>query len=93
LTQLANSVKSPVGYKPFAAAAIRHRQPPAEIEKFIDKCTSAEEKFDLFMEISQWRKAFESAKSLRDPARVTEVLARCRDAALERQCQELLAKL
>ena len=93
LSQLANSAKSPVGYKPFAAAALKHHQPPSEVEKYIDKCTSQEEKFDLFVEIAAWRKAFDCAKALRDPARTTEVLARCRDAALERQCQELLAKL
>jgi DNA-binding transcriptional regulator/RsmH inhibitor MraZ len=33
LAQLANSAKSPVGYKPFAVAAIKHRQPPSEVEK------------------------------------------------------------
>lgn len=93
LAQLANSAKSPVGYKPFAVAAIKHRQPHSEVEKYVDKCSSNEEKFDLFMEISCWRKAFDCAKTLRDPARVTDVLARCRDSALERQCQELLAKL
>lgn len=97
LSALANSAsatnRNPVGYKPFAEAALRHRQPHSEVEKYIDKCAAAEERFDLYVEISSWRKAFDCAKSLRDVARITEVLANCRDLALEKACQEALAKL
>ena len=97
LSALANSAsatnRNPVGFKPFAEAALRHRQPHGEVEKYIDKCAAAEERFDLYVEIASWRKAFDCAKALRDPVRITEVLANCRDLALEKACQEALAKL
>ena len=93
LALLANEKRSPVGYKPFAAACLAHHQPASEVEKYIDKMALAEERFDMYVDIGSWRKAFEAAKALKDPARLTEVLGACRDMALERQIQETLAKL
>lgn len=93
LAQLAQSGKSPVGYVPFAAAALRHKQPASEVERYVDKCSSAEEKYGLYMEIQAYRKAFECAKALKDEGRLAEVLAQCRDAALEKSCREALTRL
>jgi vacuolar protein sorting-associated protein 16 len=39
-----NEKRSPVGYKPFALAAIQHKQPPQLIEGYIDKITPVEDR-------------------------------------------------
>jgi hypothetical protein len=51
----------------------RNKRPNAEIEKFIEKITVQEEKYDLFVEIRSWKKAMETAVRLRDPDRLIEV--------------------
>lgn len=90
LTKLANEKKSPIGYKPFATACIKFKQPVSETEKYVDKISTPEDRFDLYMELQLWRKAFEVAAKLRDPARLTEVLRLCKDPQLERAIQEAL---
>ena len=38
---------------------LRHNQPLSEIEKYVDKMTAVEDRFDLFVELESWRKALE----------------------------------
>jgi len=63
------------------------------VEKYIDKMSTLEDKFDLFMEIESWRKAADAARVLRDVDRLKAVLGQCKDAALERQILDILSKL
>lgn len=73
LYRLANEKKSPVGYRPFAAACIKHGQPPTETEKYVEKISDAEEKYALFVELKLWRRAAEVANKLRDPYKLQDV--------------------
>ncbi|CAM9451824.1 unnamed protein product [Discosporangium mesarthrocarpum] len=65
--------KSPVGYKPFAVACMRHGQPARETEQYIDKVQQAEDRYDLYIEMGLWEKAAETATRLKDPRRIAEV--------------------
>ena len=93
LAKLAAEKKSPIGYKPFALACMKHNQPTSETERYVDKITSFEDRYELYVELSLWRKATEAASRLRDTARLTHVLRVCKDPPLERQIQEMLSKM
>lgn len=95
LAKLAAEKKPPIGYKPFALACIKHKQPVGEVEKYVDKMTAAEERYNLYSELGLWRKAFECASKIRDAqssARFQEILQGCRDEQLVRAVQEHIAK-
>ncbi len=93
LSRLANERKSPVGYAPFARVSIKYNQSSSDIERYIDKIGSLEEKFDLFVDMKDWRKAADSARTLRDGERLTAIYNQCRDPTLQRQVKDLLTKL
>ena len=96
LAKLAAEKKPPIGYKPFALACIKHKQPASEVEKYVDKITDAEDRYDLYSELGLWRKAFECAVKIRDALSLTrfqEILQRCRDEQLERAVQDFVAKM
>ncbi len=57
----------------FFILANRQKQPAAEVDKYIDKITAQEDKYELYMEVQLYRKAFDAALKLRDSARLTEV--------------------
>lgn len=51
----------------------RGNRPESDTEKYIEKITVLEDKFDLYVELKSWRKAAEVAQKLRDPYRLQEV--------------------
>jgi len=73
LTKLSNEKKSPIGYKPFALACIKYNQPKAEVERYVDRIESKEDKFDLYIDLELWSKAVDAAYRLKDPMRLQEV--------------------
>lgn len=93
LSKLSSEKKSPVGYAPFARVCIKYGQPPQETERYIEKIADTEEKFDLFVDTKDWRKAADCARNLRDGERLTAVYNQCRDPTLQRQVKDLLTKL
>jgi len=92
LYKLANERKSPIGYKAFAAACVKNGQPEAEAEKYIEKISSSEDKFDVSMELGLYKKAVDVAYRLRDISRMHQVLQSCRNSQLESQIQEMISK-
>lgn len=93
LHRYANDKKPPIGYKAFALACIKHGQPKAETERYVDKIDSKEERFDLYIDLELWGKAADVAFKLKDPLRLQEVARLSRDKAIERHIQELMDKL
>ncbi|KAL7575766.1 hypothetical protein ACA910_003096 [Epithemia clementina (nom. ined.)] len=85
--------KSPIGYAPFARAAIRGRQPSAEVFKYIDKITVAEERCDLLSEAGMWKRALEEAIRIRDMQRILNVKTRCNSPELQMQAEQALRKM
>lgn len=73
LFRFAQEKKSPVGYRPFALAALKYGASDGEIERYIDKITVLEDKYDLYLKIKVYPKACEVANKLRDPYRLQEV--------------------
>jgi hypothetical protein len=92
LEKLAVEKKSPIGFRPFALACVKYKN-MLEAEKYAEKVVDPEERFELYMDIHLWRKAFEVAVKLKDPQRLKDVKQKCRDLALEAQILEVLSKL
>jgi len=94
LRLLADSkTKSPIGYKPFARAAIKGKQNVNEVLKYIDRVTVPEEKYDLFCEASLWKNALEEAAKLRDARRILNVKTLCNSAELQMLADQMLARM
>jgi len=93
LYKFAMERKSPIGYRPFALACLKHAASDGETERYIDKITIPEDKYELYMKIKSYQKACDVANKLRDPYRLQEVGRVCQDPALERQIQDMLAKI
>jgi hypothetical protein len=86
----------------------RYGQSEEEIEKYIDRISSNEEKFEVYVQLLMWRKAAETAQKMKDlqklqqvpPLSLTAYLSPpsgqvhrcCRDPMLERQIQEMIAR-
>ena len=83
MKRYATEKKPLIGFKPFAVACIKHNQPIAEIEYYIDRIDSKEEKFDLYIDLEIWGKAVDAAYKLKDPIRLQEVGRLCKDATLQ----------
>jgi vacuolar protein sorting-associated protein 16 len=65
--------KSPIGFKPFAKAAIRGRLNSSEVLKYIEKVSIPIERYDLFCEAEQWHRALDEARSMKDIRRLLNV--------------------
>ena len=85
--------KPPIGFKPFARAAIRGGQTSAEILRYIEKVTVPEERYTLFCESGMWKRALDEAARMRDAMRIIDVKTRCQHPELQLQADQLLAKL
>ena len=93
LSRLANEKKSPVGYAPFARVSIKYEQPDSDIERYIDKIGSLEEKFDLFVDMKDWRKAADCARTFGTVNVLQLFIINAEDPTLQRQVKDLLSKL
>jgi hypothetical protein len=88
-----SKTKPPIGFKPFAMAAIKGKQSPAEIMRYIEKVTSPEERYDLFCEADLWKRALDEAGRLRDSRRVANVRSSCNNVDVQRLSDEMLNRL
>lgn len=52
----------------------RYGQPESEIEKYVEKISSLDDRYDFFVDMKQWRKAAEIAAKMKDDQRLVEVL-------------------
>lgn len=85
--------KPPIGYKPFARAAIRGKRPESEIMRYIDPVTIPEERYDLLCEASMWAEALKVAEGMKDARRILNVKSLCNDQALQLRAEEMMARL
>jgi vacuolar protein sorting-associated protein 16 len=88
-----SKTKSPIGFKPFALAAIRGKQPVSEIMRYIERVSLAEERYELFAEAALWKRALDEAGKLRDPRRVANIKASCNVVEIQGLADQLLLKL
>lgn len=94
LRTLADSkAKPPIGFKPFARAAIRGHQAANEIMRYIERVSDAEERFCLFCEASMWKRALEEAFKMKDEHRIMTVKASCNNSEYQMMADQLLARL
>ncbi len=94
LKQLADSkAKPPIGFKPFARAAIHGGRNTSEILKYIERVTVPEERFSLFCEAGIWKRAMEEAFKLKDEGRIMDVKSRCGSPELQVLADQMLGRL
>jgi vacuolar protein sorting-associated protein 16 len=94
LRTLADSrTKPPIGFKPFARAAIRGKQPQQEVLRYIEKITSPEERFSLYGEALMWKLALEEAFKMKDERRIIDVKARCNNPEIQLSADQMLGRL
>lgn len=114
LSRFAAERKPPIGFRPFAVAALkyafivlllnvdlqlifflscRYSAPDADIEKYVEKVTVLEDKYELYLEMRSFQKAMEVAYKLKDTDRLREVSRVCNDSNLERHISELMSKV
>ena len=60
----------------FNNTVCRYKLPLSEAEKYVDRITEADDRFELYMELSLYRKAADTATRMKDPIRLQEVLYR-----------------
>jgi vacuolar protein sorting-associated protein 16 len=92
-SMLENNRRPPIGYKPFARAAIRGNRPQSEILRYIDPVNIPEERYDLLCEASLWKEALSIAEGLRDARRVLNVKSLCNDPSLQLHADTIMARL
>mmetsp|Transcript_23329 Transcript_23329/g.73122 ORF Transcript_23329/g.73122 Transcript_23329/m.73122 type:complete len:766 (+) Transcript_23329:418-2715(+) len=95
--------KPPVGYAPFAKAALEGKRPADEVFFYIDKVPDLEQRFELYAAAGAaavakaWFRAYEVASSLRDEEertrRLHAVRTSCGDAGLIAHIDERLAQM
>lgn len=85
--------KSPIGFKPFALALLRGKQPVNDAVRYIDRCTQPEERYVLFCEAKVWKKALDEALQLKDPVRIMNVRSLCNDSEMQQLCERLALQL
>mmetsp|Transcript_17132 Transcript_17132/g.25327 ORF Transcript_17132/g.25327 Transcript_17132/m.25327 type:complete len:1041 (+) Transcript_17132:101-3223(+) len=88
-----SKAKPPIGFKPFAMAAIQGKQSDPEIMRYIDRVTISEERYDLFCEAKLWKRALEEAGKLRDTRRVANVRSSCNSADIGQLADDMLNRL
>lgn len=94
LRTLADSRTKPaIGFKPFARAAIKGRQPAADVLRYIERVTVPEERFSLFGEAGMWQKALDEAVKMKDEMRIIDVKSRCNDPELQLVADQMLGRL
>jgi hypothetical protein len=85
--------KPPIGFKPFARAAIKGKRPANEILRFIERVTVPEERFSLFCEALMWSGALDEAVKMKDERRIIDVKARCNDPEIQQAANSMLGRL
>jgi vacuolar protein sorting-associated protein 16 len=85
--------KPPIGFKPFARAALQGKQPITEVMRYIDKIAIPEEKYDLLCEVGQWKNALDEAFRMRDSRRILNVKRMCNLPELQLVADQMLGRL
>ena len=53
----------------------RYGQPENEVEKYVEKISSADDKYDFYMDLRSWQKAADVAVKMKDEQRLIEVFS------------------
>jgi vacuolar protein sorting-associated protein 16 len=95
LQELADSTrKPPIGYKPFAHAAIKGKRDKKDILLFIQRLGTPVERFDLLCEAAMWKEALKIAeKEMKDGRRISQVKNRCNDKEVQLEADQALGRL
>ena len=85
--------KIPIGFKPFALAAIKGKQPISEINRYIERVITPEDRYDLFCEAKLWKRALDEAQKLRDLNKVMSVSSMCNSPEIQQACDDIFAQM
>lgn len=90
LQLLAEEKKPVIGYAPFVRACVKHGRPGSEIERYVGRIASADERTCLYAELNLWRQAAESAICANEKHRLLEIRRACNDAAIIARIDDFL---
>lgn len=66
--------------------------PAEQVSFYIDRVLEPEEKYELYVKVCLWAPALEVAqKQLKDPSKLKQVRALCKDPEVERAVDQILA--
>jgi len=85
--------KKTIGFKPFALAAIKGKQPISEINRYIERVNTPEDRYDLFCEAKLWKRALDEAQKLKDPNKVMSVSSMCNSPEIRQTCDDIFAQM
>lgn len=83
--------RSIIGYAPYVRLCARHGQPMSEIEQYMDRVTSTDERWSLYAELRLWKPAVEASMQAKDNRKLAEIHTRCCDAAIKQSIDSYLA--
>uniref|UniRef100_A0A7S1BW54 Vps16 C-terminal domain-containing protein n=2 Tax=Corethron hystrix TaxID=216773 RepID=A0A7S1BW54_9STRA len=86
--------KNPIGFKPFATAAITGMRPSAEILRYIDRVTIPEERFELLCQAQLWSQAIQVASTMKEEDElIRRIYSTCGSPDVQNQCEKILINL
>lgn len=85
--------KPPIGFKPFAKAAIKGKLSSTETHRYIERVTIPVERYDLFCEASLWSRALEEARLMKDVRRLLNVKTLCNSPELALLADQIMGGL
>ena len=88
-----SKTKVPIGFKPFAMAAIKYNQPIGEIMRYVDRVTVSEDRYELFCEGKLWKRALDEARKLKDQGRVMHIHSLCNNTEIQQMCESVAAQI
>jgi len=94
LRKLSDSrTKSPIGFQPFARAAIEGGQSSSEVLRYIERVPTPEDRYTLYGEAGMWKRALDEAFLMKDGQRIMDVKAKCPSPDIHHEADQLLQRL
>ena len=93
LRKLASDRRSPIGYVPFAKMAMRAGRNPHDVEFYVDKIESPEDRFDFYLQLNSFEKAAQAAFKGKNGRQLMEVYRKCQDPELRSRIDEMKANM
>lgn len=85
--------KSPIGYRPFVEVCLKYDQYKVQAAKYIPKITDDKEKVEMYVQISKFKEAIETAFAMKDIDLLLYIRSRSGNAQTKTTIDGLLQKL
>lgn len=83
--------KSVIGYAPYVRICAKHGRSISEIEQYVDRITSYDERWSLYTELNLWKHAVKVAIQSKQDSKLAEIRRRCADPAVHASINQYFA--